>query len=357
MPEQILKFDKVVEALLDLNQPFPPRLLRNFSDLSHKDQRTLSQLWLDIEHRRKLSLFEDLEAIAETDTLVNFDEFAKFGITDPDPAVRVMSIRLLWECEEAGLIPVFTELMQSDPAEDVRAAAASALGKFVYLGELDSIPDNLKISLVQNLLDVVKGEDLPLVRRNALESLGYSSNTKVPGLINTALDSGDSQWMISALFAIGRSADEQWAETVLKYLDRSENEIKFEAVRAAGELELDEARDMLLELLVETEDDLELRYAVIWSLSQIGGEGIKESFDELLKKSEDEEEIVWLERALENLDTGGDIEKMEFLNFEGEPEPLDDDEEDESDLDDKDLDLEDLEEEEDEKDEDEEDQY
>ena len=280
MTDQTQKFDKIAEALLDLNQPFPPRLLRSFSDLSHKDQRTLEQLWLQIDPKRKLSLFEDLENIAETDTLVNFGEFAKLGITDPDPAVRVMAIRLLWECEEASLIPLFTEMMESDSAEDVRAAAASALGKFVYLGELDSIPDNLKISLVANLLDVVKGEDLPLVRRNALESLGYSSNAKVPGLINTALDSEDSQWMTSALFAIGRSADEKWAETVLKFLERPENEIKFEAVRAAGELELDEARETLLEMLEEIEDDLELRYAIIWSLSQIGGEGIKETFEQ-----------------------------------------------------------------------------
>jgi hypothetical protein len=356
MTDQIQKFDKVMEALLDPNQPFPARLLRSFSDLSHKDQHTLAQLWLDIEPKRKLSLFEDLENIAETDTLVNFDEFAKLGITDPDPAVRVMAIRLLWECEEAGLVPLFTEMMESDAAEDVRAAAASALGKFVYLGELDSLPDNLKISLVTNLLDVVNGEDMPLVRRNALESLGYSSNSKVPGLIHTALDSEDSQWMTSALFAIGRSADEQWAETVLKYLERPENEIKFEAVRAAGELELDEARDTLLKMLEEIEDDLELRYAVIWSLSQIGGEGIKETFEDMLKRSEDEEETVWLERALENIDIGGDIDQMEFLNFDGGANPLDEDEE-ESDLDDDDLDLEEIEEEEDGEDEDEGDEY
>jgi hypothetical protein len=162
--------------------------------------------------------------------------------------------------------------------------------------------------------------------------------------------------MTSALFAIGRSADEQWAETVLKYLERPENEIKFEAVRAAGELELDEARDTLLKMLEEIEDDLELRYAVIWSLSQIGGEGIKETFEDMLKRSEDEEETVWLERALENIDIGGDIDQMEFLNFDGGANPLDEDEE-ESDLDDDDLDLEEIEEEEDGEDEDEGDEY
>jgi HEAT repeat protein len=326
MPEQPQKFDLLAAALLDQSQPFPPRLLRGFSDLSRKDLNTLVQLWTEIEPKRKLSLFEDLEMITENDTLVCFDEFAKLGLTDPDAAVRVMAIRLLWECEATVLIPAFVELMLDDLAEDVRAAAASALGKFVYLGELESIPDSFRISVVQNLLDVVGGVDTPLVRRNALESLGYSGNTKVPGLIKKALESQDILWMRSALYAISRSADDQWEETVIKYLSHSDSEIKFEAVRAAGELELQESREMLLQLLDENVDDLELRYATIWALSQIGGEGIKETFEDLLKKSDDEDEISWLEKGLENLDIGNDIEKMSLLNFAGDAPKRDEDE-------------------------------
>jgi len=336
MSEQNSKFDSITVALMDLSQPFPSRMLRGFSDLSRKDLRTLEGLWPQIDLKRKLSLFEDLESIAETDTLVNFDEFAKLGLIDSDSAVRVMAIRLLWECEEASLIPVLVEMLLSDEVEDVRAAAASALGKYVYLGELDSIADTLKVSVVQNLLEVVAGDDLPLVRRNALESLGYSSHSKVPALIHKALESDDSLWTQSALYAISRSADEQWSDTVIRYLARPESEIKFEAVRAAGELELVDARDILLELLEENEDDLELRYAAIWALSQIGGEGIKEIFEEMLKKSDDEEEIGWLEKGLENLDLGGDLDKMGLLNFDGAPSSFVDESGDVNDEDDED---------------------
>jgi HEAT repeat protein len=353
MPDQNSKFDAIAVALLDLTQPFPARMLRGFSDLSRRDLLTLEKLWLGIDPKRKLSLFEDLESIAESDTLVNFDDFAKLGLTDLDPAVRVMAIRLLWECEEAALVPVFVEMLLTDDIEDVRAAAASALGKYVYLGELDSIADNLKISVVQNLLDVVTGEDLPLVRRNALESLGYSSHSKVPALIRKALESEDPLWQQSALYAISRSADEQWSDTVIRHLSRTENEIKFEAVRAAGELELVDARDILLQLLDENEDDLELRYATIWALSQIGGEGIKETFEDLLKKSDDEEEVTWLEKGLENLDLGGDLDKMGLLNFDDGPisyhEDEDEDEDereddDENEFDDDDMDIDDVDE-------------
>ena len=333
MSDQTTKFDSIAVALIDLSQPFPPRMLRGFSDLSRMDLHTLEGLWPQIDPKRKLSLFEDLESIAEIDTLVNFDEFAKLGLTDPDSAVRVMAIRLLWECEEPSLISVIVEMLLSDGVEDVRAAAASALGKYVYLGELDSISDNLKISVVQNLLDVVAGDDLPLVRRNALESLGYSSHSKVPALIRKALESDDTLWTQSALYAISRSADEQWSDTVIRHLSHPESEIKFEAVRAAGELELVDARDILLQLLEEDEDDLELRYAAIWALSQIGGEGIKETFEEMLKKSDDEDEISWLEKGLENLDLGGDLDKLGLLNFDGAPSSFADESVDEEDLD------------------------
>lgn len=328
MSDSPAKFDSVIEALQDVDHPFPARLLRSFSDLSNRELRNLQQIWSGIHEQRKIALFEDLELIAESDTLVCFDEFAKLGLSDPSSAVRVLAVRLLWECDDTKLIAAFIEMMLSDPAVDARAAAASALGRFVYLAELDTISDELGISIVQNLLDVVTGEELPLVQRSALESLGYSSHPKVPALILKALESEETPWLCSALYAIGRSADDKWSEVVLKFLNHSESEVQFEAIRAAGELGLDDARDDLLERLDETEDDLEMRYAIIWSLSQIGGEGIKEKFVEMSEKSTGDEELGWLEKGLENLEAGGDLDKMELIDIADEADLLDEDGED-----------------------------
>ena len=201
-------------------------------------------------------------------------------------------------------------------SEAVRATAASLLGRFVYLGELDSIPDSIKISVVQNLFDVVSSEDMQQVRLRALESLGYSSHTKVAEIIRTAFNSKDSQWVSSALCAMGRSADEQWNDFVLEKLDSGDNDVLFEAVRAAGELELGAALDQLISLIDDEDSDPEIRLAVIWSLSQIGGDEVKEKFNELLEESENEEEIEWIEKAIENLEINGAPDSMEFLDFE-----------------------------------------
>jgi len=333
------KFSEIITALLDDSQAFPPKLLRGFSDLSPKNLKELAGIWPEIPTTRKQTLLEDLEDTSEKDTLVCFDEVAKIVIDDPDPMVRVLAIRLLWECEDHRIVPAIIELLLGDPDEAVRSTAASLLGRFVYLGELDEIPDAVKISAVHNLLEVVQSEDLPQVRMSALESLGYSSHPKIPKLIKTAFESSENLWVASALCAMGRSADDQWADHVQEKLDSGDSEVLFEAVRAAGELELASALDQLFTILDEQVDDNEVRLAAIWSLSQIGGSEVKEKLQELLKESESDDEIEWIEKALDNLELSGAAEGLNFLDFKPE---TDDDDDFDDDAEDEDFEGEDF---------------
>jgi HEAT repeat protein len=349
MTENNENFAHILEALTNYDQPFPARMLRSFSDLTPNHLHMLKTVWPVIKRERKISLLEDLETVAESDTLVNFDELAKMALVDEDSAVRILAIRLLWECDETRLLPIFTDMMLTDTAEDVRAAAASALGKFVLLGELETIPETMRISNVQNLIDVTSGDDLPMVRRRALESLGFSSHPKVPELIETALATAESQWLTSALYAIGRSADERWTDIVLRYIDSEDGEILFDAIRAAGELTLEEARDPLLEKLDDTLDDQELRFAIIWSLSQIGGEAVKKKLEELIEKGANDEEAELIEKAMDNIELGGQIEGMEMLEYDPDEDLDDEDIDDDSDEDDEEYaEIEELDDEDDE---------
>lgn len=310
-----IKFAEVAAALKDTDHPFPPRLLRGFSDLFPRDIKEFLPIWNETNVTRKISLLEDLEEITEKDTLVCFDEVAKSVINDLDPRVRVLAMRLLWESEDSKLVPILIELMLEDVDEGVRSTAASLLGHFVYLGELDEIPDAVKISAVKSLLDVVLSEEVSQVRMRALESLGYSSHPKVPALIKAAYDSKENLWVACALCAMGRSADDQWSEFVQDKLDSNDSDIKFEAARAAGELEIPTALDQLFTIVEEEDFDSEIRLAAIWSLSQIGGREVKEKLQELLKESDSEEEVEWLEKALENLEISSSSDSLNFFNF------------------------------------------
>ena len=79
-----------------------------------------------------------------------------------------------------------------------------------------------------------------------------------------------------------------------------------EAARAAGELEIKQTAQQLIELLDDA--DNKVRSASIWALSQIGGEGVRQSLERLLEQAEDYEDIDLLEAALDNLAFTEDIE-------------------------------------------------
>lgn len=307
---------QVIDALQNTAQPFPSRLMHRLSDLSSKDIRELSRIWPEVDLKLKQGLLKDLEELSENDTLVNFDEFALSVIGDPDPSIRVLAIRILGECDATRLFPVMTDMMMGDPDETVRAAAAAHLGLFILRGELDNLQDTLRIANFQNLFDVANGHDLPSVRRRALESLGYSCNPKVHPLIQQAFDSNDIQWKASALYAMGRSADERWAPQVTSMLDSPDLEVQYEAVRAAGELELTDTAEKLLAILEDEPEPSDLRLAVIWALSQIGGEEAKSKLEELMDESQDDEEIEMLDKALENIELNGLSGGLDLLDIE-----------------------------------------
>ncbi|MRR31552.1 hypothetical protein EG834_14775 [bacterium] len=134
-----------------------------------------------------------------------------------------------------------------------------------------------------------------------------------------AFDSNDIQWKASALYAMGRSADERWAPQVTSMLDSPELEVQYEAVRAAGELELTAASDKLLELLEEEDEPSELRLALIWALSQIGGEEAKSKLETLMEESQDDEEIDMLDKALENMELTNIPSGLDLLDVESPP--------------------------------------
>jgi hypothetical protein len=342
---ETIDFSEVLKALKDTSTPFHARYLRSFSDLSRRHLKDLMNIWEDLPENRKVNLLEDLEDVMESDTLVCYDNLARELLNDPHPSIRVLALRLLWECEEEHLIPHLLELSVNDANVETRATSTSLLGKYVLMGELESLKPDAGRKVVDHLISIAKGNDQIMVKRRALESLGYSSHPEVPGLIQNAYLSTDNDWIISALCAMGRSADEEWASQVDKMLTSTVPEIQFEAIRAAGELELSTSRDKLLSLLDEGMDDDEIRLALIWSLSQIGGDDVKERLHTLLAEAVTDEEADWIEKAIENMELtspggigafGMDMESSEDQENDDEDylddEPYDYD--DESDIDD-----------------------
>jgi HEAT repeat protein len=331
MNTEPILFQKVLDSLQSDGKDFPRRYLQEFSDIGTLELRALLDVWPRVTLSRKLTLLEDLSALADADTLVSFDDFARAFLTDPDPQVRTRAIRLLDECESTDLVPSYLDMLKNDPDVNVRAEAARILNLFVDLGELEEIPDNIYHQIEDALVASVVSEDDVRVRRAALESLGYSSRPEVATLIESSFRREEPNWQVSSLIAMGRSADDRWADEVLRSLVNDDDRIRKAAVQAAGELSLKSARPLLLKMLGEEEDDTVLS-AIIWSLSQIGGEDVRTYLENLLDQIEDDDEqSAFLEEALDNLAFTEDLDRFDLLAFDPEGELVeleeDDDEE------------------------------
>lgn len=311
-------FEEIKKALLNKEAPFPPALIYFFSDISPIDLDKLEKVWPEVYTERRRGLLEDMENLAEGDTLLFFDTFATMCLNDEDPVARATAIRLLWQSQEEKLVPILIKLLKEDPEAIVRSAAATGLGMFVYLGELEEIEESTYKHVLDELIKVHLGSDKVIVRRRALEALGYAGHPDIMEFIQRAYDTNDEEWLQSALFAMGRSYNRRWTKSVLRMFDHPDSQVRYEAVRAAGELEAKEARELIFDLLEEGTDDEDLYFAAIWSLSKIGGQGVRNLIERNIEETDDMDEVLFLEEALENLSFTEQVNMFDLMYVQGE---------------------------------------
>lgn len=310
-------FQSVVDALTESTKPFPASFLTRFSDIQSADLKLLKNIWMEIKPKRRLSLVEGLINLNENNTIVCFDDVAMFFLGDEDARVRTASIRLLRESEDPRFIERLITLLERDKQLLVRAAAAIGLGQYVLLGELDKISPEKLAHIERVLLLRITGTDDDLIRRSALEAMGYSSRKEMTHLISEAFEEHDPDWIASALVAMGRSASDEWEIHILRSLFHPDSVVRLEAIRAAGALTLPRAVEPLLEMLdSELDMNRELRFAAIRALSEIGGEKANAALEALLENAASDEEADFIEEAAENINNGLSLPGLDFLDLD-----------------------------------------
>jgi HEAT repeat protein len=223
----------------------------------------------------------------------------RVALKDEDERVRSLAISGLWEDAEPDLIGPLTAILQNDPADTVRASAASALGAFVLAGELDELEAALAMRAEEALLAAYQSaEESIVVQARALESLAYSSEAGLRQMIEDAYYAPDDEMRLSAMRAMGRSADIRWRALVHSELRSTDTEMRAEAARAAGELE---AKGAVPELILLLEDEHQpVRLAAIEALGQLGGRDARDALRELASGG-DPDEAAAAEIALEEI--------------------------------------------------------
>jgi HEAT repeat protein len=321
-----LNLQTVINALKDEKKKTFGMYAELFSDLDPAELEAVTKAWSLIPLKNKRALLHDLNEIYDSNPLLAFEKLAESLIHDADSEVRAQAIRLLKDSENEHIIPKLIKLLASDPDENVRVEAAGALGMFVYYGELEELNDMGLLADIEEALLAATNDSSQTAQRRAVEALGFSSRPEAKTLIEDAFKHHDPKWIATALFAMGRSAHELWTEPILASLNHENDLVRLNAVRAAGELGLASARPLLLAALEDEEAD-DVMSEMIWSLAKIGGEDVRETIENLLAQTDDDEMIEFLESALDELSFTEDMENFDLFALDPDDDLLDDDEE------------------------------
>lgn len=306
---ETIKIDHLMRLLANVETPLAVAQLYRLSDLAGEKLSRFREAWPRVPVERRRQVLGFVTEIAESNFEVDFEPLFRACMDDADEEVRARSVEGLWESEDADLIAPLLEMVQNDPAERSRAAAVSALGRFVLLGELDRLSPQRQDTVEQVLLDLIRspGESLE-VRRRAVEALAYSCRQEVPGIIESAYYHEERIMRVAAVFAMGRSLDPQWESLLLNELRSHDPEFRYEAARACGELELASAVPHLSKLL--TEQDREVQEACIWALGQIGGQEARQILEAHYQAVDRDDEVLReaIEDALSGLALAGAVQ-------------------------------------------------
>ena len=281
-------FQSLLDNLADGEAPLRAAVLYRLSEPASEELALFKAQWPAIPVERKQTLLTRMVESSESNFELDFSQVARFTLHDPDPEVRVQSIGALWTSEQPEDMYALIDLLHHDPLVNVQAACAEALGSYVLLGELGHLPSSVSSDAELALLDVVH-QDQPGsdVYCRALESLAYSSHHEIADLIAAIAQTTNVKLRATAILAMGRNSDSRWQPIVLAGLSDAEPTVRFEAVRAAGEMGLTSA---VAELIRAARDssDREIQEMAIWSLGEIGGEDAQSALVALANSTSDE---------------------------------------------------------------------
>lgn len=276
-----MSLEAYLRELSDNSKPLVSSKLANLSNLSPEELRLFLATWACLDIGRRRQVMSHLVELAESNYQLNFDDIFFAGLEDPDEIVRVKSIEGLWECESRSLIDRLITLLKEDSEESVRAAAATALGKFALLAELEKLRPEDGAKVENELFAVIDHPTEKIeVKRRAIEAVAPISRPRVKEIIQQAYQSEDVKMRVSAIYAMGRSGDPVWLPTLVRELSSPDAEIRFEAAVACGELGEEGAVSYLVKLVDDL--DTQVRLSAIAALGKIGGSEAEAALRECL---------------------------------------------------------------------------
>ncbi len=314
-PPQKPTIAEAIEALKNEQGLYPvAALVYGLSDISTEQVDSIRPTWQALTPPVQRAIMRGLIESQEASFQLDYRTFGFSVLDSADPRVREHAIEILWEDQSLTLMHRLITIAQTDENRDVRAAAAGALGRFILAGELDEIPHDVTQNAETAVFHIWEDESEDVeVRRRALESFANCSRPSVTPSIQSAYESTYPEMRVSALFAMGRTADKRWQDIITMELDSHEPAMRYEAARAAGEINILEAVPKLAEMTLE--DDRELMEIAIWSLGEIGGRAALRVLESLVEHAEEQNDydlVEAIEDAMGSATLASELDDLDF---------------------------------------------
>lgn len=313
-------FASVLEAIFT-SEETPLSLLYRLSDMSDDDFGAFKRGWPSLSEDRRVTIARHMADISEDNYSVDFAPVFLFLFEDESASVRVAALDGMWDAEDTGLVAPILSMLQGDPSNDVRAAAARALAHFLLLAEWGQIENSRTPQIVEVLLTEYARPTATLeIKRAALEAVSPAPDPRIADIIEEAYEIGNEQLQLSALFAMGNSADDRWLEILEHELSSNSPDFRAEAARAVGMIGDKRMIDELEQLLMD--DYPEVVVAAIYALGMIGGDRAFEMFTRLAEDPEFEEYQDAIDEVLEEMEWSDS--SFDMLSFPSEEDDDDD---------------------------------
>ncbi len=223
------------------------------------------------------------------------------GLRDDEGSVRAEAAAAVWDYWDVpSLVEECIELASDDDDPEVRIHATTALGRVLLEWRNANL---LNPSLAERVRSFLLERAAPYhalrERRYAIEALGFvGDHPDVNDLIQDLAERPEKEARISALFAMGRSGSPAWQKVILEQIEAEDDEIRLQAVWAAGEARLRAAVPALSDIATEA-TDTRLRATAVTALGHIGD---PETAGLLLPIAADEEDEAVRDAARAALD-------------------------------------------------------
>ncbi|MBI2856791.1 MAG: HEAT repeat domain-containing protein [Chloroflexi bacterium] len=281
-----MDIEQALRQIADEGTPLSYGGLASLSELDRAQVERVAQVWPGVGTERRRKVATRLVEMAESSPDLDFvDIFLALLIKDPDEEVREKAIGGLWEFEDWTVAPRLVELLRSDPSPRVRAAAALGLGKCALAALENKMPERERLRIRDALMETLENKGEPWeVRRRALEGVAAFNSPRVQEYIRLTYASGDPTLRASALFAMGRSGDTSWTQTLFKETRSRDPALRYEAVTALGVLGEGDAVPYVAAAVQD--DDLQVAVAAVVALREIGGGEARRALQRALESDE-----------------------------------------------------------------------